>query len=409
MRVLFASFVISVLTSSGSFAFEGKPISSSNREPASIRDPLLTPSGKKLEDQGINFDLILKEEWNRNFAGGLKQQSEFLGNIDFKLAIDAEKLMGWKGGSAFFYVINNHGKKPSLNVGDFQWTSNIEAITPQTKLYEAWIQQLLFDDEVSFLFGLHDLNSEFYVTDGALLFLHSAFGIGSEMGQLNVDGGGPSIFPSTSMAFRARYEPTKNFFAQVAAFNAQAGDPSNPGRTVLRIKGSDGALVIGEAAYQVSREDKTQSYRKFGIGAWTYTRKFQNQVDSSMVNNQGAYFIGENSFNDSVSVFLNYGISTGAVNPTDSCLTTGVTVKGLLPGRPDDRFGLGYVRNSTSSEYRQTNAGSTTHESVAEAVYRMEVSKGVSLIPDLQYVIHPGFAESVQDATVGAVRLELTF
>src|SRR5262249_4533294 len=131
---------------------------------------------KTLSDHGIDLALIYKGEVNRNFSGGIKQATNYLGNMDFRVSIDGEKLAGWKGGSAFFYIWGDHGGDPSKNVGDAQVTSNIETAVNTVKLYEAWVQQLAFEDRVSILFGLHDLNSEFYSTDTTALFFNSTFG-----------------------------------------------------------------------------------------------------------------------------------------------------------------------------------------------------------------------------------------
>lgn len=50
--------------------------------------------------------------------------------------------------------------------------------------------------------GLYDLNSEFDALDDAGLFINSAFGVGTDIGLTGVNG--PSIFPVTSLAVRAR-------------------------------------------------------------------------------------------------------------------------------------------------------------------------------------------------------------
>ena len=76
---------------------------------------------------------------------------------------DAEQL-DWKGATLFFYILGNHGGALSEQVGDLQGLSNIEA--PATvKLYEAWFEQTLFDDRLSFKAGLYDLNTEFDVIE----------------------------------------------------------------------------------------------------------------------------------------------------------------------------------------------------------------------------------------------------
>ena len=70
------------------------------------------------------------------------------------------------------------------------------------KLYEAWFEQTLFDDRLSFKAGLYDLNTEFDVVETAGLFINSSHGIGPDFSQSGVNG--PSIFPTTSLGIRVK-------------------------------------------------------------------------------------------------------------------------------------------------------------------------------------------------------------
>lgn len=79
--------------------------------------------------------------------------------------------------------------------------SNIETGVRATRLYEAWLETGL-GERGSLRAGLYDLTSEFDVLETANLFIHSAHGIGSDIGLSGLNG--PSIFPVTS---RARTPP----------------------------------------------------------------------------------------------------------------------------------------------------------------------------------------------------------
>jgi hypothetical protein len=178
-----------------------------------------------LDDKGVTFEVVYTGEVSSNVSGGISQRSEYLENGDIMLSIDAEKLMGWKGASFSFYALANAGGSPSEIVGDMQTVSNIDA-DDTWKLYEAWYQQNLFDEKLSLLLGLFDLNSEFDVTENAGLFLNSSFGIGPDYSQSG--GNGPSIFPTTSLAFRVRVQPTDAFYVQSAVFDGVPVAPTTP-------------------------------------------------------------------------------------------------------------------------------------------------------------------------------------
>ncbi len=112
---------------------------------------------KKMSEKGIDLAAIYKGEVNRVFSGGLRQRTIYLENLDLKLALDGDKLFGSKGTSFLFYGLADKGADkdnvPTRNVGDLQATSNIETSVDAFKLYEAWVQQVFFDERMSVLFG----------------------------------------------------------------------------------------------------------------------------------------------------------------------------------------------------------------------------------------------------------------
>lgn len=233
-----------------------------NRAPASPQDatPPSPPGSyglsggwggarEKLSNAGLEIGVAYKGDLNRVLSGGVEQRTMYLQNLDFKFNLDGEKLLGFKGTTAFVYAVGNWGasagSRPSAAVGDLQWTSNIETFTDAFKLYEIWIQQKFADDKASLLVGIHDLNSEFYVTDSAAMFMHASFGLGLELSQSGVFG--PSVFPYTTMAARLRIDPTEHVYFQTAAFGAKAGDPDNLSAVNFGINPDDGFLLINEA------------------------------------------------------------------------------------------------------------------------------------------------------------------
>jgi porin len=380
---------------------------------------------KKISDLGIDLALIYRGEWNRNFSGGIRQASTFLSNIDLRISVDGEKLVGWKGGSLFFYGLSDFGGDPSKNVGDAQVTSNIETSVNTAKVYEIWAQQLLFEDKVSVLVGVHDLNSEFYVTDSSGLFFNSTFGVGKDLSQTGVSG--PSIFPTPAPAIRLRAEPTKEFYFQFGVWNAQSGDPGNPYGTKFRLNAKDGLLLISEMAYLRGKIDQTKNPGKYGIGIWTYTRTFDSLhnsiADSSgntipvQASSHGVYFLAEQSIFGNVTLFCRYGIASTEVNRFGSSLGTGVVFTGLVPHRPKDRFGVALARVTDGGEYKASLQDQGVEvpgaESTIEANYRIELLPGIAVQPDFQYVIHPQgdpvANPGLANASVGAVRFELSF
>ncbi len=278
------------------------------------------------------------------------------------------------------------------------------------KLYEAWIQQSLFNDQFSVLAGLHDLNSEFYVTEPAALFFNSSFGIGAELAQTGLNG--PSIFPNTALALRLKAEPTKSVYLMAGAFNALAGNPDHPYGTHFRRRASDGDLLIVESGYRPGQSDTGGLAGKYAFGFWTYTTTFPHQITGNQETSHGGYAIAEQTLPHDIQLFARYGVASSGVNAITSNLSAGAVVTGLLPFREKDQFGIGYTRARLGDTFieAQNSAGVSVPkaESVLEFSYRVEVLRGLALQPDLQWVINPGTDAALADAWVAAARLEIS-
>lgn len=404
---------------------EAPPIPESPQEEETRLTKNWGGSRKALSDKGVDIALIYKGESTFTVGGGLNRRSSYEDNVDLRINFNIEKMIPWKGASAFLYILSNHGGHPSRNVGDYMKTSNIEVPVDSIKVYEAWFQQLLYDEKLSFLFGLHDLNSEFYSTDSSSGFFHSSFGVGAELAQTGPNG--PSIFPTTAPALRIRTEPSKSFYLQWAAFNARAGNIDNPNRgSHFRLSASDGLLLIAEMAYTRGRDDATQLPAKYGIGYWAYTRTFDHLTETISTDpsnsdskvavkqtSRGIYFLVDQSFHEKFSAFFRYGAASSEVNQIRFNIGTGVLFKGIIPFRPKDRIGLAMSHAEAGNEYlqSQTSAGVSVKaaETAFEFNYRFEAIPGVALQPDFQYIRYPNFNPGTHHASVIAFRFELNF
>ena len=157
-------------------------------------------------------------ELAENVAGGVRRGAMLPGVAGAQVSLSLGKLVGWPGARIFVFALGTHGGAPSDFVGDVQGVSNLEA--PATvRLEEAWLQQNLFANRLSWLAGRYDLNAEFYRLQSGALFINSSFGIGPEFSHSGVGGGGPSIFPNTSLGTRLEYKPSANVVWRAAALD----------------------------------------------------------------------------------------------------------------------------------------------------------------------------------------------
>jgi porin len=361
-------------------------------------------------------------------SGGLHRRAEVLADWDLTLTVETEPLLGWRGGSLFVYGLGlSSTGSPSENAGDVQTLDNIDAPN-EWKLYEAWYQQELLGGGRSLLGGLYDVNSEFDVLESATLFLNSSFGIGKDVSQTGENG--PSIFPSTSLGLRVDARPVSNGYARVAVLDGVPGDPEDryTGPGFFAFGSEEGVLCIGEVGYLAgSAEASEDPYTKIGFGGWFLSAEVDRMrgagADGSASRrsgNLGMYLLSERAVYREpdapargLSAFARVGFADSEVNATGFYAGGGAVYTGLLRGRPEDQLGLAvataiaghdFVRASEEAGDRVAGA-----EVAIEFTYRMQLTPWLSLQPDLQYIVSPGFDSGVDDALVLGTRVEIAF
>ncbi|MBS1986078.1 MAG: carbohydrate porin [Bdellovibrionales bacterium] len=371
-----------------------------------IASALLIPSLARAE---ISASVGYKGEVNSTFAGGAKTGTTYLDNLDLKLSGNA-KAVGAPGLSFLIHALGNHGGDPTEYVGDAQSTSNIES--PDTfKLYQVWLQQNLYDDSLSFLAGLYDLNGEFYVTNSSGVLLNSSFGVGKDLSQTGKNG--PSVFPTTSLALRMRLKLQQDIYLQTGVFDGTAGNPDKVyGTHIHTPNADDGFLLISEFGYAHEGEDHPA---KYALGVWTYTATFDHlsrvDIHGDVIpsTNYGVYLLGDQSLGSGWSTFGRVGLASEKVNPFKMNWALGVNAKGLIPSRDSDTLAFGITQVRMGNAYREVNPGTLAAETAFELSYRCEFYSHFALQPDLQWVQHPSANPDIHNAWVGALRVEALY
>ncbi len=357
-----------------------------------------------------------------------------------------EALLGVDLGSFFLYGLLDHGGRPSADVGDAQGVDNIEA--PSTaKLFEAWWQKSLLEDRASILFGLYDVNSEFYSVETAELFLNSSFGIGAALGNSGVNG--PSIFPTTSLGARLKAEPFPGYELQAAVLDGIPGEPSHPKGTRVRLDDDDGVFFIAEVAYDRARSEQqgevdgasrpTQRRRvgrewsqrptsaRIALGTWLYSARMPHLARTNAAGDPvqtrghpGLYLIADydatqlDPLNASgFALFLQLGWADGDVAQFEGYTGAGFTYTGLLPGRPEDELGMGVAAAYNGHSFKRASRAAGDSPAVAEVAvewtYQAVLTPWLSLQADLQYVANPGGLSNRRDALVTILRYVVDF
>lgn len=356
----------------------------------------------------IKIETSLTGDFIKNLMGGISTTNTYIGMEEFALTFDTENLGLWKGGTLFLHGLNTHGALPSSEiVGDLQVTSNIESGN-YTGFYQYYYQQSI--GNYSFLFGQHDLNSEFVGTEYGGTFINSSFGISPSI-SLNVP---VSIYPLAAPSFIFKYEIPNKINYKLGIYDGDPGNPENNRYNLQpNINLTEGALIISEIEFFRLVNSLPENYK---IGAYYHTNNFMDYNDTNIVRkgNYGAYFVSDlvlwSGFNhpDSyLGLFIQAGIAPKNINQINYYLGAGVHLNGILPNRFNDAFGIAFAYANMSTPYKNLIENTDVGEMAVEFTYKMLILDHYSIQPNLQYIINPGANTLLKNALVACMRFNI--
>jgi len=336
--------------------------------------------------------------------GYLVEESSLIGDLDL------EKAIGWRGGSLHGWLRNTSGGAPNDSVGSLEGVDNSEA-PGRLRVFELFLEQSIPGADIDVRAGLIGLDSSFYVTESSGLLVNPAFGIPAALAATG--SAGPSIYPSSSLALQTTWRPFETVYAQIGAFNADAGTIGDPDGADTSF--DSGALIIAETG--VTQDGK------LAIGAWTYTDKVDDirevdaKGDPKRRTARGAYILAERPLNDqdgarATTTFLRIGVSDGQTTEITGDAQAGVAVNRVLTSRPDSQFAAGvrYTRLSDNAIQIARDAGEDLErgEIGMELSYSDNVLPWLAVQPNLQVIADPG-GRTDKSIWVAGLRLTASF
>ncbi|MFA6596693.1 MAG: carbohydrate porin [Ignavibacteriaceae bacterium] len=376
-----------------------------------------------LNESGLDFNLVYKGEMFSNVSGGLEKGTTTLDNIDLILSADLGKSMGFENSNLLIQFLGNSGGVPCNFVGAAQGISNIETI-PTWKVYQLILEKKFFNEQFSVAVGLYDLNSEFDYRETSSIFINPSHGIGPDFSHSGLNG--PSIFPTTSVALRIKYESENGNYFQAAILDGVPGNPDNPYGTHIIFNKKDGLLLTSEFGSIKKKDELLDS--KIALGVWTYTTDFEKNNFTeysgniiSLEKNYGLYLTAEKKLvsnsenpNRNLAGFFRIGYANKNINPVDFYFGGGLKLTGLFSGREEDELGLAVALAHTSSTFRKTseileNTFIKSQEIDLEATYILKLTPWLIIQPDIQYLIDPSYCTSSGSAFVMGSRVQLIF
>jgi porin len=337
-----------------------------------------------------------------NLDGGIKQGFRQMGLLELTADGDLSSVLV-DGASAHASLQWVHGRSLSGDlIGDAQVHSNIDA-PDGVRLFEAWIE-LPVAAKGRIKAGLIDLNGDFDVQSVGGLFLNSSHGIGPDFSQSGLQG--PSIFPITSGAVVVGWQEA-GWSARVGLFDAVAGRRGDPRRNAIRLPGATGLLAVAEADMKLTEGIELQ------VGGWQYSGKFDSiepapdGTTERRRGNRGAYVQLEGRLGTISSLPVDGWVRVGTAASHVNAIRL-YTGGGIAFGPEESRWGLAVGRARLGRPARRAAAPPELdkHETVIELTYARTVADWLTVQPDIQYVINPGWDPALGNALVAGVRLQ---
>lgn len=348
-------------------------------------------------------------------AGGRRQGTRWINNVSAIATADLDAMAGIPRTTTLVHAFYNNGASFSGDVvGDGQIVSSIESGVPLLRVLEAWAEHHGPGERWSVKAGLYDVNSEFDTLQTSLLFVNSAFGMGTDLGGSGP--GGPSTFPSTGLALRGQVKLGDRLTLRVAAADGVPNDPAHPRRSWIGIDGRDGALLIAEGDAELGRV-------RLLAGGWTYTARSDDRFDVAtraavirQVRSRGLYLRGEAQMagdrTRGMRGFFRLGTASDRANIFGGFSSLDLVWRGLIAGRPQDDSGIAiaYAGGGSAGRAILRSEGITPArgETVIELNHRLPVTGWLGVQPHVQFIVAPGLNPTRGNALVLGLRLTAT-
>ena len=424
--------------------------------------PRLTGDWGGLRDElgrkGVVLDLDVLLTPQVNMGGGRSTGGNFWGNLDYTLNVDTQKLGLWPGGFLKLEADTGFGSNVFRDIGAIV-PVNTAALLPGINERNTALTNATFMQFLSPQFGLAagkintlDLGATEFYGDYRTQFMNAAFNFPMTLEQvpLSTFGGGVIGIPREDILLSAL----------VLGPNGTP-DSNDPG------KAFDGVLVLGSGTFTVKPFDLV-GHQSLNV-SWNNKERFSLTQDptnlaTSLLQERfprlanpgpvltdilGRFFPAllvpgqppnhkssswtvsyafdqyfwqpDNNPKHGVGLFFAFGASDGNPNPIQYSFLSGIGGKGVMPGRPDDSFGLGIARTQFSGAFvpflrQQFNLG-LQHEDAIEMYYNISVTQWLNVTADLQ-IVNPGLKKAsnefgqlanIDTAVVAGARLRLRF
>jgi len=387
-----------------------------------------------LAKKGITFDVNLTQVGIGIISGGKDTGWEYGGRGNLTLNMDTQKLGLWPGGFLMVEVEGNFGNDVNFDTGALM-PVNSNQFFPMPGGEELNIPAVtftqFFSEYAGVLVGKLDTTSgdanEFAHGKGDTQFFNLALNfnpLAALAGPYSTLGAGVIIMPTkdpnsaiiSMMAISSDGKANSSGFDTLFEGNTTY---AAEGRVKTDFFGLTGHQLVG-GMYSTKNFASLEQNLRFIIERRTIEKKdnswcFYYNFDQ---------YLYEPKKGSGIGIFGRFGASDGNPNPMHYFYSIGIGGKGVIPGRAQDTFGLGYYFIDVSNPKFTGPLGTREFlrdEYGVEAYYNIGITPWMKLTPDIQVVrpaqkkqivgqdILTAGTKDVDTATVIGLRLQLIF
>ena len=312
------------------------------------------------EDSGIRFGGLWVGDASGVLSGGRDPGHWGLNSLTiFDINLDAETLLGVKGGSFGTEFLQFTGEKTNSLAGAFPGFDSLEVTPPLTRqeLYQLWYRQELFDGKLIFRIGKSVPTYDFNNVVRPAATTNPSAAIPAVTGLIYTPifvnptmlGVIPGYYNSAT-GITTTFAPTTSLYFNYGFYDGNlANIRPNTRQTGLEGPHFNGYYFhIGEAGYSYDLGPKKKP-GSLGVGVWGQTGKLSTFDGGTQNGANGVYLFGAQRLwfrrpgldSSGISGFYQFGANNTNALLAREYFGGGFTAFGLVPGRPDDSFGCG--------------------------------------------------------------------
>ncbi|HEV7777204.1 MAG TPA: carbohydrate porin [Luteibacter sp.] len=394
---------------------DSRPDESPPRSPVPApAPPPLSNLGKRLQDDGVVLRATVFDDFGAVTAGGEQRGRTNVISETFGADLDMSRLFGIPGGR--LHATFNQENGPSISANLINTGIVLQSrYKPYTNMRLAILtyEQVLANGKVDIEGGRTTPLMYFNVSALYCQFQSNAL-CATPLAAPLYDGS-LSPYPYSTWGGRVKVRTSEHTAVQVGAFEVNPSlIPSNG--FVWSTARSTGTMFPVEFAYGTELRER-QYPDHFRLGAFHDTSNIKDPFFDTLGSHGGTprvrpqrngyYVMGDQviyrpdaSSAANVVIFGGYSQVTDQISKYRSQATLGLVATGLVPGRPVDTIGMSAAQFTLGDSERallnfeRASVGGTAgpihpKETLYEVNYGFQLTRGIRLLPALQYLVHP--------------------